>query len=275
LIEAGRTMSASNLCWVLTEAEHPHRIIAASAVWYAVWQLSPADVIGQPIKVLDGPGTDVRAGKTLMQQFAMRGVASQRCANNRRVDGTVVRHTVSLVRAPGGLLAISSEMDIPAQPPLVLQHHDGHASQLDISARIASEMHANHERSGAPAVRAADIAAASLDEMKQASDQADEREADLTHDEASSAASASKVESGRPSLSSPSLSSRPLACASIGSPPDSLTSKPPMLSAIREQLSGRRANAAKPSSAEGSGSHDSTMTSFAAEFASAEVQELP
>ena len=33
---------STELCWVLTEAEHPFRITAASDVWYATWQLTPA-----------------------------------------------------------------------------------------------------------------------------------------------------------------------------------------------------------------------------------------
>ena len=153
-------MATTDLCWVLTEAEKPYRITAASDVWYATWQLTPEYVVGQTPKVLDGPGSDKAAGRMLMEQFAARGAATQRCTNVRS-DGTLIKHTVSLVRAQGGLLAISSDMDTP--PVEASRAHDGHADLLDVSARIATAMHAERERRGAPAVTAADVAAAALD----------------------------------------------------------------------------------------------------------------
>jgi hypothetical protein len=119
----------------------PHRGLharpARSTLWYATWQLT-ADAVGKPVSsLLDGPGADKCAGRMLMEQFAARDAASQRCANVR-TDGTVVRHTVSLVRATNGLLSISSDMDTPRDAS---QHRvdDGHASLLDASARIAAK----------------------------------------------------------------------------------------------------------------------------------------
>lgn len=152
--------AAPPLCWVLTEEEHPFKITAASDVWYATWKLTPEQVIGQTPKVLDGPGSDQVAGKMLMEQFAARGAATQRC-KNMRSDGVLVEHTVSLVRAQGGLLAISTDMSQPEDDSG--RQNDGHATLLDVSASLASSMHADRERRGAPGVTAADIAAASLD----------------------------------------------------------------------------------------------------------------
>ena len=151
---------STELCWVLTEAEHPFRITAASDVWYATWQLTPDNVIGETTKVLDGPGCDKKAGRLLMEQFAARGAATQRCTNVRS-DGTLIKHTVSLVRAQGGLLAISTDMDGPDD--IKVREGDGHATLLDVSAKIASSMHAERERAGGFAVSPADIAAAALD----------------------------------------------------------------------------------------------------------------
>ena len=147
------------LCWVLTETEHPFLITAASDIWYATWQLN-TDAVGKPISILNGPTQDKQAGKLLMEQFKARGAATQRCANARS-DGTVVKHTLSLVRTKDGLLAISTDMDTPEDVKLAKQ--DGHPQLLDISARIAADMHSQRMRTGAPAVSAADIAAAALD----------------------------------------------------------------------------------------------------------------
>ena len=158
---AATTAGKSNpLCWVLTEEEHPHTITAASDLWYATWQLTPEQAIGKTPELLNGPGADLRASKTLMEQFEARGAATQRCTNTR-TDGTLVNHTLSLVRAQGGLLAISTDMDL--EEDLELQHHDGHASILDVSAKISADMHFQRMRTGAPAVTSADIAAAALD----------------------------------------------------------------------------------------------------------------
>lgn len=152
---------AGDLCWVLTEAEHPFRITAASDAWYGVWQLAPEDAIGSTTKqLLCGPGHDVVAGRLLMQQFAARNCATQRCTN-MRADGTLVTHTVSLMRTQGGLLAVSSDMDVPED--LAARKSDGHSSLLDVSARIAADAHASRERRGLPAVDAVDVAAAALD----------------------------------------------------------------------------------------------------------------
>lgn len=149
-----------DLCWVLTESSSPYQITAASDAWYALWQLAPEDVIGRTPKLLDGPGSDLEAGRMLMEQYASRGAATQRCINTKR-DGALVKHTVSLVRSQGGLLAISTDMD----PPLddVLRATDEHPSLLDTSVRLTATMHAKRERRGAGTVSALDVAAAALD----------------------------------------------------------------------------------------------------------------
>ena len=146
------------LCWVLTETEHPFLITAASDIWYATWQLN-TDAIGKPISILNGPTRTSRPASCSWSS-SRRGAATQRCANARS-DGTVVKHTLSLVRTKDGLLAISTDMDTPEDVKLAKQ--DGHPQLLDISARIAADMHSQRMRTGAAAVSAADIAAAALD----------------------------------------------------------------------------------------------------------------
>ena len=148
------------LCWVLTEDAHPFRITAASDLWYATWQKTPEEVLGNTPKLLDGPGADRMAGKTLMAQFAQRGAATQRCCNPRS-DGTIVGHTLSLMRVQQGLLAISSDMDV--EPDLNALRNDGHAPLLDVSAAIAADVHFDRERTGKPAVTSLDVAQAALD----------------------------------------------------------------------------------------------------------------
>jgi len=150
----------TDLCWVLTESVYPYNITAASDVWYTTWQLKPEDTIGKTPKVLDGPGADLAAGRMLMEQFEARGAASQRCTNVRS-DGTLIKHTVSLVRAQGGLLAISTDMDSTEWE--AERQSDGHPSLLDVSVNLTASMNAQRERRGAPAVTAADVAAAALD----------------------------------------------------------------------------------------------------------------
>jgi len=201
----------------------------------------------------------------LMEQFAARDAASQRCANVR-TDGTVVRHTVSLVRATNGLLSISSDMDTP---PDASQHRvdDGHASLLDVSARITADMHSQRERTGAPAVSAADIAAAALDELDDALDdlerlKAEQRAEAVDDDEASLASPTADASSAVASLS---LESPEIAAAAAVTS----TGQPAASAAVKEA----RTHAIAAPKQAGAASYDSTMTDFAAELAVEEAEK--
>ena len=80
-------------------------------------------------------------------QFFARGSAMQRCTN-ARTDGTLVKHTVSLMRAQGGLLAISSDM-VRLHPTARRAHHSqgGAPRTYNASAPTANQ------RSSAASVR--------------------------------------------------------------------------------------------------------------------------
>ena len=125
-------------------------------------------------KILNGAGADLEAGKALMAQFEERGVGAARCVNKTE-HSQLIAHNVSIFRALGGVLAVSTKMDVvatgddddasseeyaarlakalPPHAPLMPRRfpdgipsaakpdfNDGHAPLLDTRAAIAAEM---------------------------------------------------------------------------------------------------------------------------------------
>ena len=148
---------------------------ALPRVWWKTWALDPNEVVQkQTAGVLNGEGADLEAGKELMKQFATRGVGAVRCMN--KTEGSkLIAHNVSMFRALGGILAVSTKMEavaptdadadsemsaeaysarlakaLPPHAPLMPRRFphgipsaakgDGHEPLLDTRAAIAAEM---------------------------------------------------------------------------------------------------------------------------------------
>ena len=71
-------------CWVVTTAESPFTIIAASPGWHQLWGFEPAEVAGKSISVLNGVGHDVAACSRVGQNYITSGSAYERCRNTSK-----------------------------------------------------------------------------------------------------------------------------------------------------------------------------------------------
>ena len=99
-------------CWVLTDDDH--RIQSASAAWCELWGYDEAEVVGRPISIINGPGTNAKAGQNLMARVLAGenggGWATARCTNTAK-SGQLHTHNLTLVKQPaGGWLAVSSDI---------------------------------------------------------------------------------------------------------------------------------------------------------------------
>ena len=151
------------LCWVLAEATPPHKIKEISPEWSATWLVDRNKARGKDLgSVLDGDECDVAATKMLMAQYSQRGSATQRC-RKMRSDGLLIEHTVSVVQAVGGILAISTDVH-PKLPGLAPSSRSSESTSLTaIGARIAAEHFSMRERAGRRAPTDSDILAARID----------------------------------------------------------------------------------------------------------------
>ena len=149
--------------------------LPARSVWWSTWKLDPATTVNkETTKILNGAGADLEAGKALMAQFEERGVGAARCVNKTE-HSQLIAHNVSIFRALGGVLAVSTKMEVvatgddddasaeeygarlakalPPHAPLMPRRfpdgipsaakpdfNDGHAPLLDTRAAIAAEM---------------------------------------------------------------------------------------------------------------------------------------
>ena len=98
-------------CWVLTDDEH--RIQSASAAWCELWGYDEEEVLGRPISIINGPGSNAKAGKNLMARLNAgenRGQwATARCTNTSK-SGQLHTHSLTLVKRPAGWLAVSTDI---------------------------------------------------------------------------------------------------------------------------------------------------------------------
>jgi hypothetical protein len=152
------------LCWALADATPPHTIKEISPEWSATWLVDCNKALGNNLgSLLDEDECDAAANKMLMAQFSQRGSATQRC-RKMRSDGLLIEHTVSIVQAIGGILAIST--DCHPKLPGFAPNSSGRsapASLTAIGARIAAEHFSMRERAGRGAPSDSDVLAARID----------------------------------------------------------------------------------------------------------------
>ena len=108
--------------------------LPARSVWWSTWKLDPATTVNkETTKLLNGAGADLEAGKALMAQFAERGVGAARCVNKTE-HSQLIAHNVSIFRALGGVLAVSTKMEV------VATGDDDDASSEEYAARLAKAL---------------------------------------------------------------------------------------------------------------------------------------
>ena len=68
------------------------------------------EVVGQPVSILNGEGSDAAAGRLLMSRLQDDGNEGYARCRNTTKSGVQVSHNVLIMRTDAGLLAISTNM---------------------------------------------------------------------------------------------------------------------------------------------------------------------
>lgn len=93
-----------NECWVLTSTDAPYFIKDASDTWFCLWGYSPAEAIGKPIDIINGPGYDSISARAVLST-----PGTVRCRNTAK-SGAVFEHSLTVTSEADGLLGTSKDI---------------------------------------------------------------------------------------------------------------------------------------------------------------------
>ena len=86
-------------------ARRRYAIKSASDSWFLLWGYSKAEVVGQPIDVINGPGFDGSASAHALKHEGQ----AVRCRNTAKT-GALYEHSLTIVRTVNGMLGHSTEI---------------------------------------------------------------------------------------------------------------------------------------------------------------------
>ena len=122
----GRTLKKfGGIVQVITEATPPHRALSVSPGWQQLCGYSRDDVLGRPLKLIQGPGTEPDALRALMRAVEMQMPVSVRLTNYTK-SGVPFVHQLSCepLRDPSGETRCFQATSLVLQAPGESQRDD-------------------------------------------------------------------------------------------------------------------------------------------------------